>query len=94
MRNRGSLPLKSVDISVHDKVTDVLLVNLADGFLNMDGCLVKTTKDTLGLGDTYLLSAPAFIYDPTGHELRVVITLCSDTGQKGICATHKFDVTP
>jgi hypothetical protein len=94
LKNKGSIPLKSVNISVKDKVTEILLVNLADGFMNMDGCLAKITKDVLGIDDTYLLSAPAFIYDPTGHELRVILTLCSDTGQKGFCATDKFDVTP
>jgi hypothetical protein len=94
LKNRGSIPLKSVDISVRDNATDVVVVNLADGFTNLDGCLAKTTKDTLGPDDTYLLSAPAFTYNPTGHELKVVITLCSDTGQKGTCATNKIDVTP
>jgi hypothetical protein len=83
-----------VNISVKDKVTSIVLVNLADGFTNMDGCLVKTLKDILGTGDTYLLSAPAFTYDPTGHELRGILTLCSDTGQKGMCATNKIDFTP
>jgi hypothetical protein len=94
LKNKGSIPLKSVNISVNDTVTAVVLVNLADGFTNMDGCLAKTTKDTLGLGDTYLLSAPAFTYDPTGHAINVTLTLCSGTGQKGLCVTNKIDFTP
>jgi hypothetical protein len=94
LKNTGSIPFKSVDISVKDKLTDIVLVNLADGFTNMDGCLAKTTKDILGPGDTYLLSAPAFAYNPAGHNLLLVITLCSDTGQKGMCATKKIDFAP
>ncbi len=94
LKNKGSVVFKSVNISIRDKVTDVVAVNLADGFTNMDGCLSKTTKDMLGLGDTYLLSAPALNYDPTGHEIMSVVTLCSDTGQKGTCATVKFNFTP
>jgi hypothetical protein len=94
LKNTGSLPLKSVNISIKDNVTNIVLVNLADGFTNLDGCLTKTTKDTLGPGDTYLLSAPAFTYNPTGDELKVILTLCSDTGQKGLCATNKIDFTP
>jgi len=94
LKNRGSVPLKSVNISVNDKTTGVVAVNLADGFLNLDGCLIKTTKDMLGQGDTYLLSAPAFTYDPTGHDIKATLTLCSDTGQKGLCATNKLDFTP
>jgi len=94
VKNRGTLPLKSVNISVKDTVTNVVVTNLADGFTNMDGCLSKTTKDTLGVGDTYLLSAPAFNYDPTGHAIKAVITLCTSTGQKGSCATKTMDFTP
>jgi len=94
LKNTGSIPLKSVNISVRDKTTDIVLVNLADGFTNTDGCLAKTIKDILGLGDTYLLSAPAFTYDPTGHEIVAILTLCSDTGQKGLCTTDRINFIP
>jgi len=94
LKNKGTVPLKSVNISVNDKFTGIVVVNLADGFTNLDGCLSKTTQDVLGPGDTYLLSAPAFNYNPTGHEIKVAITLCSDTGQKGLCATNKFEAIP
>jgi hypothetical protein len=94
LRNKGSIPLRSVNISIKDTVTGTVLVNLADGFTNLDGCLIKTTKDILGLGDTYLLSAPAFTYDPTGHVINAAVTLCSGTGQKGMCATNKISFTP
>lgn len=94
LKNTGSIPLRSVNISVKDKVTNVVQVALTDGFTDIDGCLKTTTKDKLGIGDTYLLSAPAFNYDPTGHELAVTITLCSETGQKGLCATRKINITP
>ena len=77
-----------------DKVTNVLQVALTDGFTDIDGCLKTTVKDKLGVGETYLLSAPAFNYDPAGHELVVTITLCSETGQKGLCMTRKINVTP
>jgi hypothetical protein len=94
LKNTGSIAFKSVNISVKDKVTTIVHVALTDGFTDIDGCLKTTTKDKLGAGDTYLLSAPAFNYDPTGHELAVTITLCSDTGQKGLCTTRKINVTP
>ncbi len=94
LRNKGSVAFKSVNISVKDAVTGISLVNLADGFTNIDGCLSRATTDTIGLGDAYLLSAPAFNYDPTGHDIRATITLCSGTGQKGLCATNKIDFTP
>ncbi|MBC7876081.1 MAG: hypothetical protein H7Y59_02835 [Anaerolineales bacterium] len=95
LKNTGPISFKSVNISVTDKDTNVEVVSLADGFVNIDGCLKTTTKDTLASGDTYLLSAPPFAYDPAGHNLRVKITLCSETGQKGMCITvNKIDFKP
>jgi hypothetical protein len=94
LKNNGTIPFRSVYASVQDKVTDVTVVNLSDGFTNMDGCLVKTTKDVLGLDDTYLLSIPSFTYSPAGHEIHMILSLCSSTGQKGTCLTKKFDFTP
>jgi hypothetical protein len=94
LKNTGAISFKSVDITVIDRDTSVELVNLADGFVNIDGCLKTTTKDVLAPGDTYLLSAPAFAYDLAGHNLRVRITLCSDTGQKGMCINNRIDFKP
>jgi hypothetical protein len=94
LKNTGSISFRSADVSVKDKVTSIVQVALTDGFTDIDGCLKTTTKDKLGIGDTYLLSAPAFNYNPTGHELLITLTLCSDTGQKGMCTTRKVKVTP
>jgi hypothetical protein len=41
-----------------------------------------------------MVSSPVFSYDPTGHELRAVITLCSDPGQSGTCTTQSISFTP
>lgn len=92
--NTGPVSFKSVNISVHDKATDVTVVSLADGFTNIEGCLKTTKKDVLGTEDAFLLSAPAFSYDPTGHKIEASITLCSETGQKGFCVTNKFTFKP
>lgn len=94
INNNGSVAFRSVNISVRDTVTSIELVDLSDGFTDQDGCLKTTTRDIIAAGDTYLLSGPPFTYNPTGHDLRITLTLCSDTGQKGKCLTDKFDVTP
>ncbi|HLA86914.1 MAG TPA: hypothetical protein VJL10_02725 [Anaerolineales bacterium] len=94
LKNTGPLPFKSVEIKVKDKVTDIELVALSDGFTDLDGCLKTTIKDTLGPGDTFIISAPAFTYNPSGHNIRALITLCSNTGQKGACITRKINFKP
>lgn len=94
LRNNGSVSFKSYGITVKDITTDFTLTDLSDGFTDIDGCLAMTTKDIIAPQDTYLLSAPAFSYNLAGHELRLTLTLCSGTGQKGLCTTDKFDILP
>jgi hypothetical protein len=94
LQNTGSIPFKSMGITIRDADTDVVLANFADGFTNIDGCLSSTTRDTLGVGKTHVVSAPAFNYDPSGHKIRATIILCSDTGQSGTCVTKVIKFTP
>lgn len=94
LHNTGSIPFKSMGITVRDTVTDIVLANFTDGFTNIDGCLSTTTRDTLGVGKTHVVSAPAFNYDPSGHKIRATIILCSDIGQSGTCVTKTIHFTP
>ena len=94
LHNTGSIPFKSMGITVRDTVTDIVLANFTDGFTNIDGCLSTTTRDTLGVGKTHVVSAPAFNYDASGHKIRATIILCSDIGQSGTCVTKTIHFTP
>jgi hypothetical protein len=94
LKNNGAVSFKSYSITIKDRATDVTQADLSDGFTDIDGCLLTTTKDSIAPQETYLLSAPAFPYNLAGHELHIILTLCSETGQKGICATDKIDLTP
>jgi hypothetical protein len=94
IKNTGSIAFQSINISVKDKDTGVIRLNLADGFTNRAGCVTPPPVDVIGAGDTYFVSTPSFSYDPTGHNLQVIITLCSSTGQKGLCDTSKINFKP
>lgn len=94
LRNTGGIPFKSVNISIRDKVTDVVVSDTADGFINLDDCQTKSAKEILAIGETFTISTPAFKYNPESHRLFVTITLCSDKGQQGTCATEKIDFEP
>jgi hypothetical protein len=94
LRNTGSIPFRSMGITVKDTVTGVVLANYTDGFTNIDGCLSPNTRDILAVGKPRVISAPAFNYDPSGHKLRTTITLCSDDGQSGTCLTRTITFTP
>lgn len=94
LSNTGSYNFKSVEVQVTDNVTTTTVSNLTDGFVDINGCITSATKDTLATGTSTVISAPAFAYDPSGHELRVRITLCSKTGLSGTCITKKIEFTP
>lgn len=94
LENTGPIAFKSVKIEVKDNATDIELATLSDGFTDIDGCLKTTTKDTLNPGDKFIVSSPAFTYNPSGHNIRTLITLCSSVGQKGACVTQKINFTP
>jgi len=94
LKNTGATPFRSMEIEIFDTVTKVKSAALVNTFTNLDGCLKKTTKDVLGPGETFTISAPEFAYDPTGNRLRATIMLCSRTGQKGVCVTETIAFKP
>ncbi len=94
LENTGSVPFKSIGITVRDTVTDTVVASFADGFTNLDGCNSSSIKDTLAVDRTRVVSAPAFNYNPGGHRLRATIILCSDLDQDGLCVTKTVVFTP
>ena len=94
LKNTSAILFRSVYVSVKDKGTGETQEQLQNEFSNRDGCAEKITKDVLGTGETYILSSPAFNYDLKGHEIKVTITLCSDTDLKGLCSTRGVGVIP
>jgi hypothetical protein len=94
LENIGGLSFESVSLTVRDTVTDSVVSMYADSFTDINGCLASNTKEVLPPGATRIVSPPAFTYDPTGHELRATITLCSSPGQNGTCITQVIHFTP
>lgn len=94
VKNTGTMSFRSVKFEARDLVTDVVFVAFKDGFTDLDGCLKTSTKDVLSPGDEFVLSSPLFSYNPSGNKMRVDITLCTETSQKGGCVTRKINFKP
>ena len=94
LTNTGGVPFQSVSLTVRDTDTDIVLSMYSDSFTDIDGCLDSSTRDVLNPGDTRTISAPAFAYDPDGHQVRATITLCSGNGQSGACITEVIKFKP
>lgn len=94
LTNTGGLSFESISMTVRDTVTDTVVSVYTDVFHDIDGCTGTDTRDRLNPGDSRVVSGPVFTYNPTGHELRATITLCSRDGQNGMCITESIKFTP
>jgi len=94
LKNTGAVNFRSVSITMRDTVTDKVLSMSADGFTNLDGCSGSNTKDNLDPGGAHIVSMPAFAYDPTGHNIRATVTVCSNKGVTGLCVSKVINFKP
>jgi hypothetical protein len=94
LTNTGGLAFESVSLTVRDTTNDIVVSAYTDVFHDMDGCVDSSTRDVLNPGAKRTVSAPAFAYNPIGHELRATVTLCSRDGQSGMCITESIKFTP
>lgn len=93
--NTGSVVFESAQTKIEDLDTAGILYgpglsNLAFGAAS-PGC--GAGNSSLGVGNTayaaYYIGTPA----PTGHNIRVTVTLCSQDNQLGDCETRTLDAT-
>jgi len=94
LKNTGEVTFRSVGISLKDTDTSTSVYNSSDGFDDNPDCINSSSRKTLLPDKVVNVSAPGFTYDPTGHKLRATVTLCSDTGQSGVCVTDTITFTP
>lgn len=94
LENTGGTTFQSIAMTVTDTVTSTVLSLYADDFTNRNGCNETDTRDTLPPGESRIVSSPVFTSDPSGHQLQATITLCSNPGQSGMCATKTITFTP
>lgn len=92
--NTGGITFESISLTVRDTDTDIVVSMYSDVFHDIDGCSDSFTRERLNPGDSRIVSAPVFTYDPRGHNLRATITLCSKDGQNGTCITESIRFTP
>lgn len=94
LKNTGAVTFKSMSISVRDTVTDVLLSDFGNGFMDMSGCLASVPVATLDPGQSYIVSSPAFAADPTGHKIKAAVKLCTENNLGGQCVEKNLEFKP
>jgi len=94
LENTGGMTFESITLSVFDTENGLTQTLYSDSFTDINGCSETFTKDSLSPGSKRIVSSPAWDYDPSGHELRATVTLCSNPGQSGTCLTKVIEFTP
>jgi hypothetical protein len=94
LKNTGGLAFRSISLSVKDNDTSTTVSMADDNFKNANGCNATDSRKTLEIGNTVVVSSPAYAYDPTGHKLRATLTLCSEDGVNGMCITETIEFKP
>jgi hypothetical protein len=94
LTNTGGVSFDSVSLTVRDTVTNEVVSTYSDNFMDLDGCVDSSTRDELSPGTSPNVSSPAFMYDPTGHEMQATITACSGEGLNGTCLTQVVRFRP
>jgi hypothetical protein len=92
--NTGGIAFESMSLTIGDTTSDVVMTAYVDEFTDLDGCFDSSSRESLNPGSTRTVSAPAFTYDPRGHRLRAILTLCSRDGLNGTCVTREIAFTP
>jgi len=94
LKNTGLITFRSLGIIVKDTAASTSVSDLSDGFGDSPDCSSSKSKAALQPGKTLIISPPAFGADPSGHKLRATLTLCSETGQNGVCVTETITFKP
>lgn len=92
LRNNGLISFQSMKITIKDMSNSNTFEKSSNVFTDLGGCSTSAEKDVLDPGDILIFSGPNFSYDPSGHLLRISLTLCTGNAQKGTCVKQNFDV--
>jgi hypothetical protein len=92
--NTGSLTLQSYTIVVKDRTSSTTETSSSDVFDKRNGCDVTKAIPYIDPGQTGFVYASTFTYDPSGHDMKATITLCSHDGEGGKCTSQIINFTP
>ncbi|MGE5249466.1 MAG: hypothetical protein ACM3QS_04560 [Bacteroidota bacterium] len=93
LKNAGGIVFRSIEMTLKDTDNGLVISNTTDGFVDRSGCQT-VTHTALNVDGSFIVSAPALRYDPSGHRIRLSITLCSKLGLNGTCVTKSIAFTP
>ena len=95
--NSGSVTWESIRIDITDHTSATSFVHTGDKIRYYNGCVLAASVEelTAGEGATATNVNPGQLgYNPSGHNITAVITLCSQNGLAGTCVSRTLNFTP
>ncbi len=97
IKNTGDITWQSIKIVIKDNTTSTTFTHQSDVFKGVSGCDFTASQNDLTKGEeSYVanVNPGQFDYDPTGHSLKVTITVYAKDGLTGTSFSKTISVTP
>jgi hypothetical protein len=95
--NTGPITWQSISLVIKDNTAGSTFTHNRDYFRDYEGCTLGSINSDLMPGEeggVANVNPGQFTYDPTGHHLKISITVYSGDGQTGSSYSKELDVTP
>ncbi len=92
--NNSELTWESNQVAVTDRTTGVETIINRDHFPNYVGCSLTADDTNLAPGEVGYTTSDNFAADPTDHNFRATIQVCSAEGQGGTCIAKTIIFIP
>jgi hypothetical protein len=95
VKNTGPIPFYAYEIDLTDNTTKVSTTHFSTSFMDYTACAAGGSQSDLTYGESSGIAAynpGQFAYDPTGHNITAVISLCQNVS--GGCNPQILTLTP
>ena len=94
MLNNGEVAFSSAHLVVQDIDTGQSASTNTNSFSLSNTCIGAQPVDELPPGKTAYMDATVAAYDPSGHHMAAMVTLCSEPDMVGDCVSKEIKFTP
>lgn len=92
--NTGDVTFRSIQIDLKDNATSDTVSNDWNSFIDNYDCSSTKSRSTLEPDRGVTVSSPPFGHDPSGHNLRADVMLCTQRNLDGDCVTETIKFKP
>ena len=92
--NNSSLTWESDQVNTTDRTTSVTTTVNRNNFSNYAGCTLSSNDNNLEPGESGITTSNGFAANPSGHDFKATIQVCTEEGQGGICVAKTITFTP